>query len=53
MTTEKRRKAAKKLQPFKIFFERGREGGYCPAHFNPSKGLKTGVGWGAYEEDTA
>lgn len=50
MTTEKRRKAVKKLQPFKIFFERGREGGECKGD---TKGLKTGVGWGVYEEDTA
>ena len=29
-------------------------GGYClRAHFNPSKGLKMGLGWGVYEGNTA
>ena len=49
MTTEKRRKAAKKLQPFKIFFERGRGGGECkgdtaPLILIPQKVWKRG--WG-------
>lgn len=35
MTTEKRRKAAKKLRPFNIFFERGREGGECKGDTAP------------------
>lgn len=35
MTTEKRRKAAKKLQPFKNCFERGRGGGECKGDTAP------------------